>query len=126
MSAARRNFARQLPCLCCQRAWWLWLLSLPETVRYSAFEAQREMGWRQDGPSECAHLGLSTSRRGLSQKYPDEESGPLCAKHHREGGAAHHRMGAKFFVHFNLPRDAILHEVQRLFEESKQAKAIPF
>ena len=42
---------------------------------------------------ESAHTGP----RGLSQKAPDTSAIPLCARHHRTGNDAYHKLGPRRF-----------------------------
>ena len=74
---------------------------------------------RQKTPTEAAHLGLSTSRRGLSQKYPARESGPLCQDHHTGLKTSHHAGTKTFWERNNIDRDWIIELVGKLYEASK-------
>lgn len=74
---------------------------------------------RQKTPTEAAHLGLSTSRRGLSQKYPARECGPLCNDHHTGLKTSHHAGTKTFWKKNNIERDWIIDLVQKLYEASK-------
>ncbi len=65
--------------------------------------------------TEAAHLGLSISRRGLSQKYPDSQSGPLCARHHRTGRDSLHRLGKSFWGHHGVNRDLVILGLQMVY-----------
>jgi hypothetical protein len=59
--------------------------------------------------AECAHIGFSTSRRGLAQKFPDRETIPLCAHHHKNGASAVHKIGVvEFFRQLDIDRDQLL------------------
>lgn len=114
------SFVRRLPCLVCYREFWKWYLGQPREVRDELFGGMLETlsdhaGRIQTSPTEAAHLGLSTTRRGLKQKFPDTEAGPLCRGHHRELGDSHHVIGAAFFEHHRIPRDEIISELQRIF-----------
>jgi len=64
--------------------------------------------------SEAAHVG----ERGLGQKCSDRETVPLCATHHRTGKDSHHVLGKKFWAHHGLNRDAIVKELNRLYDGS--------
>lgn len=110
-------FVRTLPCLICYR----------EVYQFLGFDLAHfgESGWYyglQKSPTEAAHIGLSTSKRGLSQKFPDDECGPLCAdEHHKTGPHSIHVLGAeKFFAHHGMDRDATVLMVQKLYAESLQ------
>jgi hypothetical protein len=66
--------------------------------------------------SEAAHLGRSTSRRGIGQKYPDNEAGPLCTIHHRE----HHRGTKTFWTrHAWIDRDKLIDAIQAAYKAWK-------
>ena len=72
-------------------------------------------------PAEAAHIGLTTSRRGLGQKCPDNETLPLCVAHHREGPDSIHRIGPHaFFERFHLDRDALIRLVQKAFADQNR------
>lgn len=88
-----------------------WLRGLP------CWACEQTTGGRSSSRVESAHVGLSTSRRGLSQKYPDIESIPLCGlEHHREGKFSIHRMGpAEFFKHFHADRDEVIRMFQNIW-----------
>lgn len=62
--------------------------------------------------SEAAHVGL----RGLGSKCSDREAIPLCAEHHRIGPDSHHALGRYFWAHYGLDRDAIIKELNRLYD----------
>ena len=91
---AYKAFIRSLPCLICGM-----------------------LRCRQTTKTEAAHVG----QRGLAQKCSDRETIPLCALHHREGEHAHHRMGKKFWIHWNLERSEVILRYQRMFERQKAA-----
>jgi hypothetical protein len=57
---------------------------------------------------EAAHVGL----RGMSQKCPDREAIPLCAKHHRTGKDSHHVLGKKFWEYHDLDRETLVRALQ--------------
>ncbi len=61
---------------------------------------------------EAAHVG----ERGLGQRCSDRETLPLCASHHRTGKDSHHVLGKGFWEYHSLNRDAIISELQRLYE----------
>jgi hypothetical protein len=89
------DFIRSLPCHVCDGPTH-WGLLLPRC---------------QDGPTEAAHVG----RRGLSQKSPDRETIPLCAKHHRLGKDSHHKLGKKFWWHHGIDREKLIAELQAYY-----------
>lgn len=112
-------FLGTLPCFVCYR----------EAYQFLARHGG-EVGWifghtlygRQESDTEAAHVGLSTSRRGLSQKCSDDEAMPLCGlEHHREGEFSIHRIGpAAFFEHHGADRDSTIRLFQRLFSEHQR------
>ena len=58
---------------------------------------------------EAHHLGMSTDRRGIGQKYSDSTAIPVCTAHHREGMFAIHRIGVEaFFNEFGGDRDTVI------------------
>ncbi len=63
--------------------------------------------------SEAAHVGV----RGLGQKCHDRQTVPLCDAHHRTGAYAHHVLGKAFWDFYDLDRDKIIAELNRLYEE---------
>ena len=116
-------FVRCLPCWVCYEEFWVWLLTQPADVQDSLLEIADDLSWLeiaykssgysgypiQSTPTEAAHIGLSSTRRGLGQKVPDSEAGPLCADHHRLSRDSHHA-GTKAFweKHPKLNRDGLL------------------
>ncbi len=66
-------------------------------------------------PSEAAHAG----ERGLGQKCSDRETIPPCAAHHRTGPDSHHVLGKKFWAHHGLDKDAIIAELNRLYDQER-------
>ena len=69
----------------------------------------------QGGRSECAHIG----NRGLSQKCPDRETIPLCARHHRTGTYALHRLGKNWWTLHGIDKDALVKELNERYEKEK-------
>ncbi len=67
--------------------------------------------------SEAAHVG----ERGLGQKCSDRETIPLCAAHHRTGPESHHVLGKAFFTHHKLDKDAIVAELNRLYDLERKS-----
>lgn len=67
------------------------------------------------GISEAAHVG----ERGLGQKCSDRETIPLCVEHHRTQPYAHHVLGKKFWAHHGLDKEAIVAELNRLYDQEK-------
>lgn len=82
------NWVRTLPCVICA------LLRRP-----------------QFGRTEAAHVGM----RGLGQKCSDWEAIPLCACHHRTGEYAHHRIGKRFWLFWDLNRLEVIARYQAKF-----------
>ena len=66
---------------------------------------------------ECAHVG----ERGLGQKCSDYETIPLCARHHRIGSDSHHALGKKFWAAHKLDRDALISQLNAMYEKPKEA-----
>ena len=116
-----QNFVRTLPCFCCYAKFYAWVLAQPRDVQTNLVEIvelleQGGAGSIQRSPTEFAHLGLSTSRRGLSQKYGEREGAPLCREHHR-GASSHHSGTATFWQRFPLvDRDALIKLLNRVYE----------
>lgn len=80
------------------------------------------VGHNQTSRTECAHVGLSTSRRGLSQRYSDFEALPLCAEHHREGDYSIHKLGVReFFDRRGTDRDTAIWHYQQMYAMSKES-----
>ena len=117
---ARREWIRSLPCFVCYKPLYLAAMERPEFADILSAAASETSRARQSSPTECAHIGESTSRRGLSQRFPDAEAAPLCAvEHHREGRYSIHKcaMGAQgFFQHHGIDRDRLLKLLQRMWE----------
>lgn len=80
-------------------------------IRTQACVCCEAEGRRQLEPTEAAHVGL----RGLSQKCSDRETIPLC-RHHRTGFNAHHRLGRKFWEHFELDRGGLIEDFNERYE----------
>ena len=119
-------FIRTLPCCICYSQFFQWGIDKPEGEVLESI-ASNPMFWKtvQRSRTEAAHIGFSDSKRGRSQKHPDDECLPLCGiEHHREGKFSIHRMGADaFFPHYGLfadDRDLAIEFMQRLYEESKR------
>jgi hypothetical protein len=68
-------------------------------------------GVRQTTITEAAHVGS----RGLSQRCPDAEAIPLCARHHREGPGAQHVLGKRFWAHHRLDKSKLVATLQALY-----------
>lgn len=111
-------FVRRLPCFCCWPGLWREALAvgyLPEEF------AEFRLGQVQLTPTEAAHIGYESTRRGLSQKVPDSEAGPLCADHHRLARDSHHAGTATFWKkHPQLDRDRLISMLQRIFDDRRQ------
>ncbi len=110
------GFVKRLPCSLCYREVYEFFQNEPwafleilETIDQS----------KQKTPTEAAHLGLSTSRRGLSQKFPARESGPLCEGHHTGFKTSHHASTKNFWQTHGIERDWIIGLVQKIYEASK-------
>src|ERR1039458_5072338 len=110
-------FVRLCPCFVCYAPWWVWFLEQPKNVQDGLPHEPAVVAWEyseyahrrvQATPTEAAHIGRSTTRRGLGQKVPDSEAGPLCADHHRLLKNSHHA-GTKTFweKHPTLDRDGL-------------------
>ncbi len=107
-------FLRTLPCFCCFVDVYARLFKCPADIQASA----RTIYGRQKSPTEAAHVGLSSSRRGLSQKYPDAEAIALCKDHHTEARDSIHRLGPDaFFAEHRADRDATIAAFQKLWRE---------
>jgi hypothetical protein len=107
-------FVRRFPCFVCWPGLWQHALAV-------GYLPEEFVGFRlvQSTPTEAAHLGLSTTRRGLGQKVPDSEAGPLCADHHRLLKDSHHAGTAAFWQkHPNLDRDGLLRMLWRIFQST--------
>ena len=108
-------FVRWLPCFLCFRELYEFFDKEPwALVEMIANELIPED--RQKSPTEAAHLGLSTSRRGISQKFPVRECGPLCNGHHQSFRDAHHAGTKTFWERQGIDRDWIIGLVIRLWE----------
>lgn len=109
-------FVRGLPCLVCFPLSWCNAISEGDCVFIPRLKVGLFAG--QQSRSEAAHLGKSTSRRGLSQKYPDNETGALCHEHHQLSKDSHHA-GTKTFwqKHAWMDRDKVIETLQRLYRE---------
>lgn len=110
-------FVRTLPCFVCYREVYEFFGSEPwaliELLESEAtFPVQRTR-------TEAAHLGRSTSRRGLKQKYPDNESGPLCSDHHTRFKTSHHANARSFWDIHGIERDELIDQIQALYAQSK-------
>ena len=120
------DWVRSLPCLGCFASWYRELLSdwlrlcdgLP--VGELRFSVADRLTFPPRQWSSAAHIGFSTSQRGLAQKYPDREAGPLCEeKHHsRHSKISIHTLGAeRFFDGLALDRDQTLRMLAANYEE---------
>ena len=115
-------FIRKLPCLVCYADFWAYWLGLEPGVRLNLVEMVETLNRGavqrlQDSPTEAAHLGLSSSMRGIGQMYPDLEAGPLCRGHHREFKNAHHQASAGWWVRTlpDLNRDSVLRALGEVY-----------
>ena len=108
---------RKRPCLLCYLPFWNWLQTQEIEVQNGLVSMVDELcesgaGHAQETPTEAAHLGKSTSHRGLNQKYPDHEAGPLCNQHHAE----HHANTKGFWIRWAaLDRDGVLTMLVRIY-----------
>lgn len=91
------DFIRRLQCVVCSQG----------EIRLTTF------------PSEAAHVG----ERGLGQKCSDRETVPLCARHHRSGNDSQHSMGARFWSHFELDKDALIARLNDLYGTKEEYAA---
>ncbi len=115
LNPAYLAFLRTLPCFICYAdayeffAEYASVVAGPSSCAYG----------RQKSDTEAAHVGLSTSHRGGSQKHSDLESLPLCeVEHHQHGAFSIHVMGpAAFFEHHGADRDATIRMFNSLYEE---------
>ncbi len=112
-------FLRTLPCFCCYQEVYKFLVGWALSDGCAEYlRARGSFYGRQKSPTEAAHVGMSTSRRGLSQKYPDAEAIALCKDHHTEGRDSIHKLGADaFFLHHGASRDGTILAFQALYQE---------
>ena len=71
-------------------------------------------------PVEAAHVGAGP--RGFSAKCPDNETIPLCARHHRTGKDAHHVLGRNFWSHHGIDRCKTIQQLNEAFEVFRDLK----
>jgi hypothetical protein len=111
-------FVKTLPCFACYKEIYARFRDYPDGL-LELIDIQPSFGL-QHSVTEAAHVGRLTSKRGIGQKYPDNESAPLCAKeHHREGLESIHVMGPDvFFPHHEIDRDGMIDQIQSLFVAS--------
>ena len=110
-------FVRQLPCVCCYKE--IYEVFRREPAQLLVFVQEQQEFGRQESRTEAAHLGRSASRRGLKQRFPDNEAGPLCGEaHHRTGDASIHKLGPGFWSFHGLDRDLVIDQIQGLYAES--------
>jgi len=119
----RLEWLRELPCFICYQFVYRMLRKERSRADFGTdlLEIISSRGRQeQDSRTEAAHVGLSTSRRGLKQKYPDAEAIPLCGlEHHREGRESIHKLGPdRFFDRHGVEggRDAAIELFQWLYE----------
>lgn len=111
------EWVRTLVCLGCFNSWYRDLLrgerEISELVRLLTFGKIN---------SQAAHIGFSTSHRGIAMRYPDREAGPLCFKHHDRSSriSIHNIAPEKFFEGIALDRDAVLGLLNRVFDERQR------
>jgi hypothetical protein len=82
-----------------------YIRSLPCTICAEGLDPQPSI-------TESAHTGP----HGLSQKSADRTAIPLCAQHHREGGASLHKLGGRFWVVHNIDRDELIADLNLAYE----------
>lgn len=99
-------FIRLLPCLCCYPEVYEFFREEPWALR----EVLDDLNFhgKQSTRTEAAHLGRSDSCRGLGQKYPDREAGPLCADHHMRMKTLYHADTKGFWGTHKIDRDKII------------------
>ena len=114
-------FVRKLPCMVCYADFWGYWLGVPNEARCNLLEMVEILNRGavqrlQETPTEAAHLGFSTSLRGLGQKYPDLEAIPLCRGHHTQ----QHQATAGWWERTlpDLDRDAILKALGEVYRAS--------
>lgn len=112
------SFVATLPCFTCYKDLYAWHRERPE-ILLELIKMQTSLGL-QHSVTEVVHIGRSTSKRGIGQKYPDNETAPLCAlEHHREGPKSIHVMQPdSFFAYHEIDRDGMIDQVQQLFAVS--------
>lgn len=72
--------------------------------------------------SEASHIGLSTDRRGLGQKFGDDTVIPLCPDCHQHGKEAIHKGNPEaFFTARGADRDEVVRLFQRLWAQNREA-----
>lgn len=107
-------FMRTLPCWVCYRH--VYAVFAKDFLQLA--DTPCSLYGRQKSDTEPAHVGLSTSRRGLSQKYPDIESIPLCKEHHTAGPESIHELNPEpFFAQHGADRDETVRAFQALYRE---------
>ncbi len=66
--------------------------------------------------SEAAHIGLSSDRRGASQKFSDTTAIPLCSGCHTEDRESIHGIGVlAFFAKHGGDRDGVIAMFRKLY-----------
>lgn len=110
-----KAYIATLPCYVCYADVYARLFKSASDIIESA-----ETHWRrQKSPTEVAHIGLSTSLRGLSSKFPDRETAPLCGvEHHRLGEYSVHLIDGgidEFFAHHGVDRDGMIRQLQAVY-----------
>ena len=113
---ARRDyweFIAKLPCVVCYDKFYIWLMKQDAAVYVELLSMVQQLaekaGSIQRSRTEVAHMGRTTSRRGMAQKYPWVEVWPLCGGHHRECSESHHAGTATFWQKCpQLDRDGII------------------
>lgn len=116
------KWIRLLPCLGCFSPLYAEILKRQQTTDPKIAIVFPQIYHEARIISEAAHIGFSTSNRGLGQKYPDREAGPLCGTihHSRQSKISIHTLGAeRFFTALNLDRDGILQILNAVYEEGK-------
>jgi Recombination enhancement, RecA-dependent nuclease len=93
---AYRAFIQGLPCVLCER-----------------------QHVRQNTRTEAAHVGAT---RGMSQKCSDRETIPLCAYHHTEGPASHHRLQKRFWTFHGINREATIRMFNEAYDTNRETR----
>lgn len=117
LDPAYLEWLRTMPCWGC----WPDAYASLAGERRSVTRIPRTIG-RQTERSEAAHIGLSTDRRGASQKYSDDTAIPLCAVCHTGASDSIHKTSVEEFLEMHgSDRDTVIGMFQRLYAEGVEA-----
>lgn len=106
------------PYLAALRQMACWSCNVATYSRIAAYLAEGLQVMAPRGESEAAHIGLSTERRGVSQKVSDTSAIALCSWCHQYGdGSIHKGNPDAFFEARGATRDTVIRLFRAIYAQ---------